>query len=100
MNSQKHPHKSSKSLVLFLADQDDATKERYAKELANANGEWQKPLDLWYADSLEFFGLLERKVTTLYRGPHVRGSRTEFRKCQKTTTTVSIPANFQTELAL
>lgn len=85
---------------MFLADKDEVTKEKYAKELANAGAEWVKPLDLWYADSLEFFGLLERRVETLYAGAHVRGSRTWFRKAAKTTTTVSISDQLQTEMTL
>lgn len=84
----------------FLAGQCEATKAKYAAELEHANGEWQKPIDLWYADSLEFFGLLERKVTTLYRGHHVRGSRTEFRKRVECSMQLSVAANPQTELAL
>ena len=64
----------------FLADQCDATKAKYAAELEHANGEWQKPLDLRYAESLEFFGLLERRVTTLYRGKRIRGGRIEYRR--------------------
>lgn len=79
-DSQKDSPNGPKSLAIFLADHDDGTKERYAKELSHANGEWQKPLDLRYAESLVYFGLLERRVTTLYRGPHVRGSRTEYRR--------------------
>lgn len=67
-------------LNAFLADKCEATKAMYAAELEHANGEWQKPLNLWYADSLEFFGALERRVTTLYTGPHVSGSRIEFRR--------------------
>lgn len=87
-DSQKDSQNCRQALDKFLSNQDDATKAKYASELAHANGEWQKPLDLRYADSLEFFGLLKRKVTTLYRGPHVRGSRTEFMKAQKSTLTV------------
>ena len=68
------------SLEDFLRDQEDATKAKYAAEMGHANGEWQKPLEMRYADSLEFFGRLERRVTTLYSGVHVRGSRTEFRR--------------------
>ena len=88
------------SLEAFLAGNCEATKAKYAAELEHANGEWQKPLDLWYADSLEFFGLLERKVETLYEGPHVRGSRQWFRKAGKPTPTVSIPAELQTTVSI
>ena len=91
---------TDRCLKTFLADRCDATKAKYAAEMEHANGEWQKPLDLWYADSLEFFGLLERKVTTLYRGAHVRGSRTEFRKRTECSMALSAPAHPQTEFAL
>lgn len=67
-------------LAAFLAGQCDATKAKYAAELEHATGEWQKPLDLWYADSLEFFWMLERKVTQLFSGPHPCGSRIEYRR--------------------
>lgn len=78
-DSQKDSHLHAPSLVNFLADQDDATKAKYAAELENAAA-WSKPLDMWYADSLVYFGLLERNVETLYRGAHVRGSRTTYRR--------------------
>lgn len=68
------------SLDDFLRDQCEATKAKYAAELENASHAWRKPLDLWYADSLEFFGLLERLVKPLVRNGRVRGSRVWFRK--------------------
>lgn len=71
---------NSTTLQDFLKYQDDATKEKYASELANASHAWRKPLDLRYADSLVFFGFLERLVKPLQRGGKVRGSRIWFRK--------------------
>lgn len=78
--SHKDPHGIAPRLEDFLADQDDATKDRYANELANSGSEWGKALEMRYADSLVYFGLLERQVTPIMSGPHVRGSRTAYRR--------------------
>jgi hypothetical protein len=88
------------TLEAFLADKCEGTRAKYAAELANAE-EWAQPLDHWYAESLVHFGLLERRVETLFTdGGRVRGSRAWFKKAPKCTTTVSIKGQFQTEMAL
>ena len=79
----------SVSLEAFLADKCDATKAKYAAELEHSSQAWKKPLDLWYADSLEFFGMLERLVKPLPRG----GSRIWFRR----STRLSKSTDTQTE---
>ena len=95
-----HPHKHSHSaepyLQSFLADQDDATKEKYAQELDLLGNEWGRAAEYRYAESLVYFGLAERKVEPIFQGEHIRGSRAWFRKAQKTTTTVTIPGQVQT----
>lgn len=83
------------TLEAFLADNCDATKAKYAAELEHASHAWRKPLEWRYAESLVYFGLLERMTR-----PIRRGSRTWFRKPAKSTPTVSIPAPIQTEMAL
>lgn len=90
-------------LEAFLADNCSATRAKYAAELEHANGEWQKPLDLWYAETLvDYFGLLERNVETLYdeSGKHVRGSRITFRKRLESThfPGYALPFTFSTDL--
>ena len=71
---------AKQTLEQFLADQDEATKARYAETLAEMDGEFRKPTHFEYAESLVYFGRLERKVFPLYQGPHIRGSRTKFRR--------------------
>jgi hypothetical protein len=89
------------TLEAFLADKCEATKEKYAAEMENASDEWRSPLDHWYAESLVHFGLLERRVETLYAdGVRVRGSRAWFKKAPKCTTRVYKSAPFQTEMAV
>ena len=68
------------NLESFLSDQCDATKAKYAAELEHASAAWRKPLDRWYADSLVFFGRLERLVKPLTRHGRIVGSRTWFRR--------------------
>ena len=97
--SRRISTKHCPNLDEFLADQCEATRAKYAAELANAE-DWAMPLDYWYAESLVYFGLMERHVETLMRGQHVAGSRTRFRKVQKTTPTLTISAPLQTEMAL
>lgn len=70
----------STPLDAFLADKCDATKLKYAAELEHASPAWRKPLDLRYADSLVFFGLLERLVKQLTRRGRAVGSRIWFRR--------------------
>jgi hypothetical protein len=93
------PHSHTASLDDFLRDQCEATKAKYAAELANAcAAEWRSPLDYWCAESLVHFGLLVRRVERIYSGRHVQGSRSWFMKTPKTTTTVSISAPLQTAM--
>jgi hypothetical protein len=66
------------TLEAFLAGNCEATKAKYAAELEHAGSAWRRPLDLWYAESLVHFGLLERLVKHLPR-PR-RGSRIWFRR--------------------
>ena len=89
------------SLSSFLADQCEATKAKYAAEQQHASGEWQKPLDFRYAESLVYFGELERDTEMLYsESGRLTGSRTRFRKAEKTTTRVKVSEQLQTEMAL
>jgi len=95
------PSPATPALTSFLADKDEATKAKYAAELANADaGEWRAPLDMWYAESLVYFGELERQIETLYSGKIVRGSRTWFRKVRKDSTRLYESAYRQTEMVL
>lgn len=97
--SDKERRTPRERLDAFLADNCETTKAKYAAELANAeSGEWVKPLDFCYAESLVFFGLLERRIETLYAGRHVRGSRAWFKKVPECTPTVSIQGQVQTTL--
>lgn len=92
------PSSSSRSqrLADFLSDKCEATKAKYAAELANAEV-WAQPLDHWYAESLVHFGLMERRMEMLYTdGGRVRGSRSWFKKAPKCIPMVSIPAQLQT----
>lgn len=92
---------STPALTSFLADKCDATKAKYAAELENAGDEWKPALDMWYADTLaDYFGLLERRVETLYSGKHVRGSRAWFRKARNCSTQLYESTYIQTEMAL
>lgn len=86
----------------FLRDQCEATKAKYAAELANADAEeWKPALDMWYADSLvDYFGLLERRIEQLYSGPHMAGCRVWFRKAPECSPTLYKSPSMQTELAL
>jgi len=68
------------NLEAFLAGNCDATKAKYAAELANATAAWRKPLDLRYAESLVHFGKLERLYKLITRNGKVRGSKVWFRK--------------------
>lgn len=78
------------SLSSFLASQCDATKAKYAAELEHANGEWQKPIDFRYAESLVYFGELERDTEMLYSDSgRLLGSRTRFRKAARRNTSRS-----------
>ena len=79
-------------LTEFLNTASDATKAKYAAELDNAGAEFAAPLDNWYAESLVYFGLLERHVEVLYTpsGKHIRGSRTQFRKVPNDSIQLSI----------
>lgn len=99
-NPHKDSHGSRPSLQLFLADQDSATKEKYAQELDLLGDEWGRAVEYRYAESLVYFGLAERKVEPIFQGGHIRGSRAWFRKVQKTTPTLSISDVLQTELAI
>jgi hypothetical protein len=72
--------KNTAKLDAFLADKCEATKAKYAAEFGHAGMPWRKPLDLWYAESLVFFGLLERLVKPLTRSGRIVGSRIWFRK--------------------
>jgi hypothetical protein len=83
----------------FMATADEATKAKYAAELAHAGEPWRKPLDYRYAESLVYFGLLERMTRTFQRGRTV-GSKTWFRKAPKSLLRVSKSAFQQTEMAL
>lgn len=72
---------SYSTLDEYMIGQCDATKAKYAAELEHANSEWQKPLDLWYADTLvDYFRLLERNIETLLHGPHPAGCRITYRR--------------------
>ena len=85
------------TLEAFLADKCEATKAKYAAELEHASHAWRKPLEWRYAESLVYFGLLERMTR-----PVRRGSRSWFRKSQKTTHTVEFscpPVNQREEIA-
>ena len=56
------------------------TTEKYNSTLASmSRTEFRKAAHFEYAESLVYFGLLERKVTPIMQGAHIRGSRTEFR---------------------
>lgn len=79
-HSPKDSPKEAPTLEYFLKDQDEATKEKYASERQHASLAWRKPLDLRYADSLVFFGLLERLVKTLTRRGRPVGTRIWFRR--------------------
>ena len=71
-------------LADFLASNCEATKAKYAAELANASGEWGKPLDFRYAESLVYFGEMERDTEMLYaENGRLLGSRVRFRKAHK-----------------
>lgn len=98
MTRRDTPHES---LSVFLADKCDATRARYDAELANAGSGWTKPLDFWYAESLVFFGLLERSVETITsESGRVLGSRCRFRKPPECTSRLCKSEEFQTEAAL
>jgi hypothetical protein len=77
--SLQPPLKYSQSLEEFLSHNCAATKAKYAAELTHAGEPWRKPLDFRYAESLVFFGLLERMTRTFKRGNTV-GSKSWFRK--------------------
>ena len=83
-------HKVAPKLADFLADQCDATKERYAQTLASMGDDFGPAEHFDYAESLVYFGLAERRAIPIMRGAHVAGSKTWFRKSPKTTATVSI----------
>jgi hypothetical protein len=87
----------------FLAGNCEATKAKYAAELDNAGGEWGKALDFRYAESLVYFGMLERHTETLYtESGRVLGSKVTFRKSPKDSPKdsmeLSIPERNQTDL--
>lgn len=100
--SSPAPGSDTPSLEAFLAGNCEATKAKYAAELEHASAAWRKPLDLRYAESLEFFGLLERLVKPVYRGERrvLCGSRIWFRKAPGCSTVLSAPRFEQTELAI
>jgi hypothetical protein len=70
------------TLEAFLADKCEATKAKYAAEMENSSAAWSKPVDPWYAESLVYFGLLERLVKPVTRNGRLAGSRMWFRKAQ------------------
>lgn len=85
----------------FLKAADEATKAKYAAEMSNADGdEFKAPIDMWYAETLVHWGLLERHVEVIYTqsGAHVRGSRTKFRKAAGCSTTLSNATKGQSEM--
>lgn len=68
----------------FLQDKGEVTRAAYDGVLTAMDAqEWRRaPTDRYeYAEALVFFGLMERRVETLYdaSGKHVRGSRSWFR---------------------
>ena len=94
------PSTTPRDLSAFLADKCEATKAKYAAELENAAEEWKPALDFRYAESLVFFGLLERNVEAICTpSGRVRGSLCRFRKARECSTRLYESAYTQTEAA-
>ena len=80
----------------FMATADEATKAKYAAELAHHGDEWKKALDYDYADWLSMWGLLDRRIEPLYSGKHPRGCRIWFRKPPESSLPVAKNGDMQT----
>ena len=94
-----NPIRNCDPLEAFLEGNCEATKAKYAAELANASDEWGKPLDFRYAESLVYFGELERDTEMLYAETgRLLGSRVRFRKARQCSSQLCESSYKQTSL--